>query len=326
MLRELRGTTLKVLVTGSSGFVGQNLVIDLVEKGFDVVALDKDPSNVKLPKVTYVSYRLGSHDPVGLEDFKSKTVGVNCILHLAAESHVDRSISGPLPFVENNIIGTLELFELARDLSHLNQIVLFSTDEVGACLEQGSFYEKGQAFKCGSVYSASKGAQELLAQAYVNTYNLPIITTRCVNIFGPNQADEKLIPTVIRKALNNEKIPVYGSGMQMRQWVSVSHVVDMLNQLAISTCIPPNSVIHITGTHEIYNIVLVHTILNLLDKPSSLIEHTRDRLGHDVRYSLGKSEETDRFGLSEYAQDRFMEDLDFTVRWYKSHYVGGNHG
>lgn len=302
---------MKVLVTGSCGFVGKNLVQHLRNNQIEVIGLDKD---VSVHNEENISYRLGSYQRNVSDLLEAHSV--ESIIHLASESHVDRSITGPKEFVENNIVGTFELFDAVRLLKREIPIILFSTDEVGACLETGSFYEKGQTLKCGSVYSASKGAQELLAQAYSNTYDLQVITTRCVNIFGPHQAAEKFIPTVIRKALADQPIPVYGNGLQLRQWVSVQHVCQFLNELAVSSCIPGDSVLHITGTHEVPNILMAHTILNFLNKPSSLIQHTTDRLGHDVRYSLGRSEETDRFGFKSYDTDKFMLDLKETVFWY----------
>lgn len=307
---------MKVLVTGSSGFVGKNFVQRLKDNHVDVVCLDATALGTE--DLSTWKYRLGSFTQTTLlaDNFKE----VESVVHLASESHVDRSILGPREFIDNNVAGTLELFEMCRGLPNLQSIILFGTDEVGACLEEGSFVEKGMPFHCGSVYSASKGAQELLAQAYIKTHGLPIVTTRCVNIFGPQQADEKFIPTVIRKAIKGENIPIYGSGMQKRQWVSVEHVCKFLNDLCTSTMVPPSSVLHITGTKEFPNIMLAHTILSLLGKPASLISHVTDRLGHDARYALGRTDSTDAYGFPEYDESKFMEDLSATVDWYVKHY------
>lgn len=294
---------MKVLVTGSCGFVGQNLVAHLESKQIEVVTLDYRPS----ARSGHIEYRLGERRSYP----EVKWPSVDWVIHLASESHVDRSIHGPYPFIENNVIGTLELLEAYKK----TKIILFSTDEVGACLKTGEF-EESFNFNCGSTYSATKGAQELLAQAYAKTFGTEIIITRCVNIFGPHQASEKFIPTVIRNALADKPIPIYGNGMQMRQWVHVDHVCDFLNYIVASNFIPP-TILHITGTKEIYNLALARMILNFLDKPSSLISFVEDRLGHDERYALGKST-TDEFGCPSYDVSKFDSHLKSTVDWYKN--------
>jgi dTDP-glucose 4,6-dehydratase len=302
---------LRVLVTGSAGFVGKNLVQHLKANQVDVKGLD-------FREGQDITYYLGSG-----EDLKTVLEPFETIIHLASESHVDRSITGPEIFIDSNVKGTLELFEAARQSKNIRQVILFSTDEVGGSLKQGSFREIGDPLHCGSVYSATKGAQELLAQAYLNTFNLPIITTRCVNIFGPYQAKEKFIPTIIDNALKDQSIPIYGSGMQKRQWVHVSHVCRFLNEICVSNMVPPGMVLHITGTKEIPNIFLAHTILNLLNKPASLISHVQDRLGHDERYSLDRTEDTDRFMLSlRYNEEDFLPDLKETILHYKKIFGG----
>lgn len=300
---------MRILVTGSSGFLGSNLVPYLQQFPLDIVGLDKDPPTVG---TEHFQYALGSFSG----DLSPVLEGVECVIHLASQSHVDRSITGPRQFLTDNIDGTLELYEACRNFPEIKSIIQFSTDEVGACLETSELTEEYR-FHTGSVYSASKAAQELLAQAYVKTFSLPIITTRCVNIFGPEQADEKLIPTICRKALADEQIPVYGSGMQQRQWVFVNHVCEFLHYVATSNFIPPAALLHITGTKEIYNIMMVNSILSLLGKPSTLISHVEDRLGHDTRYALGRTDETDRYGCPVYDQSQFMADLQQTVEWYK---------
>lgn len=303
---------MKALVTGASGFVGRNLVPYLHERHWDVVTLDALPAPIEGQGYgQHIQYRLGSYE----KDLASLIEGVKVVIHLASQSHVDRSISGPVAFIDDNVKGTLELFEACKSLRP-EKILHFSTDEVGACLETGAFEETYQ-FDCGSVYSASKGAQELLVQAYIKTFDLPIITTRCVNIFGPHQAEEKFIPTVIRKALNFEAIPIYGSGMQKRQWVHVKHVCEFVASAALATYIPPKTLLHITGTSEFPNILIAHTVLSLLGQPASLIQHVADRLGHDERYSLGRTGKTDDFISVRYSESDFMSDLKETVSWYQ---------
>ena len=168
---------------------------------------------------------------------------------------------------------------------------------------------------CGSVYSASKGAQELLAQAYIKTYNLPIFPTRCVNIFGPYQATEKLIPKIISSCMEDKKIPIYGSGYQTREWVHVDHVCEVISWLLMNSIIPHGTALHITGTKEIPNIFLANYISSLFGK-THLIEHVTDRLGHDERYALGKGDAEILWDMPTY-KNRFSEDLLKTIDWYK---------
>lgn len=280
----------------------------LRDRQLKVFTLDKNPSS----EPEHIRYRLGSYEGLKLPE-------VDAVIHLASESHVDRSISGPQEFIDNNVKGTLELYETCRHFPNLKQILQFSTDEVGACLPSGELVEEYK-FNTGSVYSASKGAQELLSQAYIKTFDLPVIITRCVNIFGTHQADEKFIPTICRNAALNKAIPIYGNGLQMRQWVSVKHVCEFVAYVATSSFIPPGSLLHITGTKEIYNILLARSILSILGKPASLISHVKDRLGHDVRYALGRTDETDRYGVPVYDEGNFLTELEETVQWYRGKY------
>lgn len=332
---------MNVLVTGASGFVGRHTTRHLKKCGFNVIGLDfvypDDRStfwtsaNMPTKEETvawlesygldgFIKYRLGTYENAEtMQAVLEKVQGVQIILHLAAQSHVDRSIKGPRTFIDDNVGGTVELFEMARHMPKLEKVILFGTDEVVACLDEGSADEKAIMY-CGSVYSASKGAQELLAQAYIKTHGLPIITTRSVNIFGPEQADEKFIPTVIRNAMSGKGAPIYGNGFQSRQWVSVEHVCDFLNWIAVNTFVPHGTILHITGTPEIPNIFLAHTILSLMGKPN-MIEHVEDRLGHDVRYSLARGEGSLIWDSPVYAHSEcFMQDLKATVDWYQQHY------
>lgn len=303
---------MKVLVTGASGFVGQNLVPYLVERQWEVVTLDALPAPEGHPGFqSHIQYQLGSCSGLSPGDLD----GVRVIIHLASQSHVDRSITGPFAFIDDNVKGTLELLELARKLPGLEKVVHFSTDEVGACLETGALTEEYK-FDCGSVYSASKGAQELLVQAYIKTHDLPVVTTRCVNIFGPYQAEEKFIPKVIRSAMELQPIPIYGSGMQKRQWVHVEHVCEYVTTVASANFIPPRTLLHITGTSEYPNILIAHAVLNMLGASAGLITHVADRLGHDVRYALGRTEKTDDFIDLKYGEEQFLTDLRRTVNWY----------
>ena len=322
-----------VLVTGSSGFVGKNLTKKLKNLGWNVIGLDyvDDLPIDSIPSQEFVKswldqygidgflkYRLGSYESKQITDSViEKLQGVTHIVHLASQSHVDRSIQSPSQFIKDNVDGTLELFEMCRSLPNLKEIILFSTDEVVACLDEGEATEK-TLMNCGSVYSASKGAQELLAQSYIKMYNLPIHITRCVNIFGPHQSDEKLIPKIISSCLKDQKIPIYGSGYQTREWVYVDHVCEVISWLLINTIIPSGTILHITGTKEIPNIFLANYISSMLQK-SHLIEHVTDRVGHDERYALASGDASLIWDMPKY-QNTFVDDITKTITWYKEKY------
>jgi len=319
-----------VLVTGSSGFVGKNLTKKLKNLGWSVIGLDfisslpieGMPTQEQVKSWLdefgidgFIKYRLGSYESEQVtSSIMEKLNGVTHVVHLASQSHVDRSIQSPNQFIQDNVSGTLELFEMCRHLPNLQKIILFGTDEVVACLESGEADEK-TLMNCGSVYSASKGAQELLAQAYIKTYNLPIYTTRCVNIFGQYQATEKLIPKIISSCLEDKKIPIYGSGYQTREWVHVDHVCEVTSWLLMNSIIPHGTTLHITGTKEIPNIFLANYIASVFGK-TNLIEHVADRLGHDERYALGKGDAEILWDMPIY-KDKFVDDLKRTIDWYK---------
>lgn len=325
---------MNVLVTGSSGFIGRHLTRHLKKNQFTVLGLDyqaaddgafwnKDSLPSKEQVCTwlesfgldgFIKYRLGSYENDSVrESVLEKLQGVQVIVHLASQSHVDRSIKSPRQFVDDNVNGTLELYELARLLPNLLKIIQFSTDEVVACIDEGSAKEK-DIFRCGSVYSATKGAQELLAQAYVKTYRLPIIISRCVNVFGPEQSLEKFIPTIASKIISGEEIPVYGSGYQTREWVYVDHVVECVNWMALNSYIPDGTILHITGTKEIPNLVMIEAIKGILGKDAK-VSHVQDRPGHDVRYSLDAGDSHIVWDMPKYGGN-FIEDLKTTLSWY----------
>lgn len=309
---------MKILVTGSSGFVGKNLVPHLKANHFDVLTLDAVSNDLF---ETNFEYKLGTFSPITMEMIEKS--GAQSIIHLAAQSHVDRAISGPRKFVDDNVNGTIELFEVARKME-LQNIILFSTDEVGGSVEEGSFFEN-DPMKPENTYAATKAMQEHLAQSYVKAYDLPIVITRCANIFGKHQADEKFMPTVIRNALADKPIPVYGNGKQIREWVPVEFVCEFIHFLAQASFVPPMSRLHITSSETgIQNLHLVYMVLAILGKPTSLVSFVSDRPGHDVRYSLGRSNATDMYGLPNNERN-FMKDLEETINWYRGERYGRIH-
>lgn len=316
---------MKVLVTGARGFVGRNLCEYLEKVGIEVVALDMEfkclltGKNIKDQFKNPIEYHLGSYWGMSSEE-EALVESCDVIVHLASSSHVDNSIYGPRTFTDLNITGTLELYEICKNIKKAGRkqtIIQFSTDEVVSCLPDRYQAFEDARFKCGSVYSATKAAQELLAQAYIKTWGLEIITTRCVNIFGKHQAYEKLIPKSIKAILTGESVPVYGHGYQERQWVHVDHVCEFLNEIIVATFIPPGSILHITGTKEIPNLMMLQLLSHHCEQPLKM-ESVKDRLGHDERYALHKSSATSDFIQLDYENKKtFLEDIKKTVQWYK---------
>ncbi len=313
---------MRLLVTGGCGFIGTNFIRF-------VLTTRPEVSVVNLDKLTYAGnpaglaeadhifgkdrYRLVPGDicdsALVHELFESESF--DAVVHFAAESHVDRSISDALPFVLTNVVGTQTLLDAARNAGSV-RFVHVSTDEVyGTLGKEGSFTES-TPLAPNSPYSASKAGADLLARAYHETYGLDVVITRCSNNYGPYQFPEKLIPLVIRRALRNEPIPVYGDGLQVRDWIHVEdHCRGVLLTLEKGRA---GRVYNFGGRSEKPNIEVVRTLLRLTDRPESLIRHVKDRPGHDRRYAMDFSRAAEELG---YAPLRsFEEGLADTVRWY----------
>ena len=230
---------------------------------------------------------------------------VSHVVHLAAESHVDRSIEGPGAFLQTNVIGTFNLLEACRK-HPVEKFLHVSTDEVYGSIEKGSATEISP-LNPSSPYAASKAAADMLCLAYGKTYGLPIIVTRCVNNYGPNQYPEKLLPVVIKKALSGERIPVYGDGSNVRDWI---HACDHCEALwNVLKCASSGSVFNIAGRNEISNLELVKKLCRMCDADESLIEFVTDRPGHDFRYSVRGSNPAE--GID------FEDGLRKVVGWYR---------
>ena len=302
---------MKLLVCGAAGFIGSNFVRQRVrDHGDDVVVLDK---------LTYAGRRENLQDIDGAElivgaiedpDAVAKAVvGVDAIVNFAAETHVDRSITGPQAFVDTNVTGTLNLLEAAREqgLRYLQ----VSTDEVYGSIAEGSFTESSP-LDPSSPYSATKAAADLLVSSYFHTYGLQTLICRGSNNYGPYQYPEKLIPLMVLNALHGDKLPVYGDGMNVRNWLyvedfgrGISHVLEHGR---------PGEAYNVGGPDECPNIEVVKAILAATGQDESLIEYVTDRPGHDLRYSLG-SEKVRALGWE--AQVGFDEGLPLTVDWYR---------
>jgi dTDP-glucose 4,6-dehydratase len=308
-----------VLVTGGAGFIGSNFVRLLRRERPDwtVVNLDKltyagnaesladlrdDPKHVfvrgDIANAELVEHLLRSH-------------GVDAILNLAAESHVDRSILGPGIFVETNVSGTQVLLEAAR-LARLKRFVQVSTDEVYGSLGASGKFSETSPLRPSSPYSASKTAADLLALAYGHTFGMDVVVTRCSNNYGPYQFPEKLIPLMIANALEGRRLPVYGDGMQVRDWIHVDdHNRALLAALEKGK---PGEVYNIGSDNEWPNLHIVTRLLEILKKPKELIEHVKDRLGHDRRYAIDAGKARGELGWA--PRIGFAEGLARTVEWY----------
>ena len=305
---------MRLIVCGGAGFIGSNFVRQRVrEHGDEVVVLDK---------LTYAGRRENLQDlgdevtfvPGAIEDSEKVAEaigdGADAIVNFAAETHVDRSISGPEAFVETNVRGTLVLLEAARERG-IGRYIQISTDEVYGSIEEGSFTEESP-LEPSSPYSASKAGGDLLVQSYFRTYGLPTLICRGSNNYGPYQYPEKLIPLMVLNALHGDKLPVYGDGLNVRNWL---HVEDFCRGIGhVLAHGEAGEVYNVGGPSEATNLEVVRAILRLTGRDESLIEFVPDRPGHDRRYSLG-SEKLRALGWE--PQVQFEDGLEQTIAWYR---------
>lgn len=307
---------LKLLITGGAGFIGSEFVRQAVKKGFDTVVIDKLTYAGDLERLKEVEDKIKFYkaDITNKEfiEFIFKKEKPDIVVHWAAESHVDRSILDPTPFIETNIKGTQILLDVARDTG-IQKFINIATDEVYGELEteEGQFYED-TPLNPNSPYSVSKASADMLGRAYYRTYGVPVITVRPSNNYGYWQYPEKLIPVVILKALNNEPIPVYGRGENIREWLFVSDCADAVFEIIQKGKI--GEIYNVGSGEERKNIDVVKSILNILKKPESLITFVKDRPGHDFRYSLNTDKIEKEIGWK--AKIKFEEGIEKTVKWY----------
>lgn len=305
---------MKLLVTGGAGFIGSNFVHHRLgaHPADEIVILDKmtyagRPENLEgLPEDRF---RLVEGDIADRDTVRSALEGCDALINFAAESHVDRSIEAPGEFITTDVFGTFVLLEAARDLGirHLQ----ISTDEVYGSIDEGSFTEQSP-IEPSSPYSASKAGGDLIVRAFNHTYDADALVIRASNNYGPRQHPEKLIPLTILNAIHGDPIPVYGNGMQVRNWLFVQDFCTAIDTVFEKG--EAGQVYNAGGPDELPNIEVVMTILRLAGAEESLITHVGDRLGHDVRYSLG-SERTE--GLGWRAQVPFEDGIGRTVAWYR---------
>src|SRR5579872_458932 len=323
---------MNLLVTGGAGFIGSNLIHHIIGRP-EVVRL------VNLDCLTYAGHvanlaKVGAHPKYSLEkiDLRDKAAVLNVVqkhavthvLHLAAESHVDRSITGPGDFIHTNIVGTFHLLEACR--GHWgNQLTgrrfhHVSTDEVYGSLGPTGFFTESTPYAPNSPYSASKASSDLLVRAYHHTYGLPVVITNCSNNYGPFQFPEKLIPVVIQSVLARKPIPVYGDGMNVRDWLYVRDHAEALWQVLLQG--GNGETYNIGGHNEWANLRIVELICDLIDELApqagggsrKLITFVKDRLGHDRRYAIDAAKIKKELGWI--PAHTFEQGIRETVRWY----------
>ncbi len=302
---------MRILVTGGAGFIGSEFVRQNVEHSILVVdnlsyAGDQERlkgTNALLRNVDIRNY---------LDLFRVfKEFSPDVVVHFAAQTHVDRSIFYPVEFYETNVIGTHNVLKASLETG-VSLFVNISTDEVyGERLEEGKFKET-DPLNPGSPYAVSKAAADMLGRAFMRTYGLPVITVRPSNNYGPWQYPEKLIPVVIARALNNEPIPVYGTGENIREWIHVEDTCRAIWQIVEKG--RPGEIYNVGSGEEYRNIDVVKMILQIMQKPESLIKFVKDRAGHDFRYSINIEKIQNEIGWS--PKISFDEGLKKTVNWY----------
>lgn len=313
---------MKLIVTGAAGFIGSCFVRQAlsVDSGIEIVVLDKLTYAGNLENLAPIAdnsrYRFVKGDicDAPLVDQLFHETKPDAVVHFAAESHVDRSILSPLPVFETNLRGTFVLLEAAR-AHKLGRFVHVSTDEVYGSLEEPLEADESYPLKASSPYSAAKAGSDLLALSYHTTYKLPVLVTRASNNYGPYHFPEKLIPLMISNAMEDKALPIYGDGMQIRDWLYVED-----HTRAIRTVLDKGrdgEVYNIGGNRSLPNLEVVRQILAATGKPDSLMKFVVDRPGHDRRYALSSEKLMKETGWAPLMN--FEEGLQKTVDWYRTH-------
>ncbi len=308
-----------VLVTGGAGFIGSNFIRTFLSK-------HKDVEVVNLDKLTYAgnleslrdveansSYHFYKGD-IADEAFVRRLFNewhFDAVINFAAESHVDRSILGPSAFIDTNVRGTMTLLEVAREFG-IERFLQVSTDEVYGSLGASGKFTESTHISPNSPYSASKAGADMLARSWWKTFNVQTVITRCSNNYGPFQFPEKFIPLMIANALQDKKLPIYGDGMYVRDWIYVDDHCEAIDAVLYRGEI--GEVYNIGGGNEVANIEMAKLILSKLGKPESLLEFVKDRPGHDRRYAMDSSKI--EVELAWKPKKSFAEGIDLTVNWY----------
>ena len=311
---------MKILVTGGAGFIGSNFVRRIVDGSLsgisDVTVLDKLTYAGTLSNLSSIpsdSYTFVRGDICDSELLKKILPGHQAIVNFAAESHVDRSIREARAFVLTNVVGVQTLLQAALNLG-VETFVQISTDEVYGTIDEGAWREDSPLLP-NSPYSASKASADLLSRSYFRTFGMDVRITRCTNNYGPNQFPEKIIPLFITNLIQGKKVPLYGSGRNIRDWL---HVEDHCRAIhAVLTEGEPGEIYNIGGGSEMSNNELTSRILSSMNKDESSIEYVEDRLGHDFRYSVDFTKISRNLGYT--PRILFEEGIMSTVKWYQEH-------
>jgi dTDP-glucose 4,6-dehydratase len=318
---------LKVLVTGGAGFIGSNFIRCLLQARGDVEVVNFDkltyaanPENLAVssanPRYSFVHGDIADPSAVS-QVFQS---GLDAVINFAAETHVDRSIEDPSPFLRTNILGTQCLLEAARK-TRLPRFLHISTDEVYGSTPAGQSFTEEAHLDPRSPYAASKAAADHFVSSYANTYGLPTVILRCTNNYGPYQFPEKLIPLMIANAREDKSLPIYGDGLQERDWLFVE---DYCSAIAlVLEHAKPGAIYNVSAGEPQPNLKIVRTILKFLDKPESLVNYVQDRPGHDRRYALDSSKLRKELGWKPNVS--FEEGIRRTIEWYKSNTIWLDH-
>jgi dTDP-glucose 4,6-dehydratase len=309
---------MRVLVTGGAGFIGSNFVemalTDQFPEVSSVIVLDKLTYAGRLENLNNAlnnpNFEFVQGDICDVELVNNLASKVDAIVNFAAESHVDRSIQDSSEFVRTNILGTQVLLDAAKKYN-VGRFVQVSTDEVYGSILEGS-WDENEPLQPNSPYSASKAAADLLVRAYFTTHGLNVNITRCSNNFGPRQNAEKLIPNFVTRLSRNEKVPLYGDGKNIRDWIFVTDHCRGIYLVLIKGL--PGEIYNIGGGVEITNLEITKSLLQIMGKDESYIEYVDDRLGHDRRYSVDSSK-IRKLGFS--PNSNFEENLILTTNWYR---------
>ena len=306
---------MKLLVTGGLGFIGSNFILKILRESndFEVINVDaelfgSDHKNLNEIKNSE-KYHFEKGNISNKKFMEEQITKCDAVINFAAESFVDRSINDANPFLVSNIRGAFTILDITT--KQKKRMIQISTDEVFGSLSNGTATEEYK-FNPSSPYAATKAAAELLINSYFTTFNSDVVITRCTNNYGPRQFAEKLIPKTIILAYHNKKIPIYGNGKNVRDWIYVEDHCDAV--LSTLNHGKSGESYNISANNEIDNITIVRKILEIMNKPDDLIEFVEDRPGHDLRYSLDSTKISDQ--LEWKVKSSFEEGLEKTVQWY----------